>query len=164
MNKEKFIIRQKQDIRNLQILIQVFNEIKPIIQSFDNKVYNKRLKTALDTVIVDKYVILDTVLSYPQVFIHFDKQNNGIFKWYFKAFVKEQTVDANVRIDAIKTIAEIDKEISTMKQLVEDKKVWLANADIYEQKEKEILQAIKEYKRTVPLSISSNILISDSEY
>lgn len=163
MNKENFIIRQKQDIRNLQILIQAFNEIKPIIQSFDNKVYNKRLKTALDTVIVDKYVILDTVLSYPQVFIHFDKQNNGIFKWYFKVFVKEQ-VDANVRVDANKTIAEINKEISTMKQLVEDKKVWLANADLYEQKTNEILQAIKEYKRTVPLSISSNIRISDSEY
>lgn len=159
MDKENFISQHKKDIKDLNILIQAFNEIKPIILSFDNKVYNKRLKTALDTVVSDKYVILNTVLSFPHVYIGYNNRNKNINHWFFKVIVKEQNIDANIRIDASKTIAEINKEIGTMQKLVEDKKVWINNADLYEAETEKIMNAIKAYKKIVPLSLGSKIRV-----
>lgn len=166
MDKEYFIAEKKQLIKVNELFIDTLNSIIPVITKFDNKVYNKRLITAFQKVGTDKDIHYSMKNDRVEIYCLGDLRMVKDSKDRFLGHLNRDTVwlyihfNKDSKIDSEKTIDIVNNLIVRCNNYINSYKDCIENYDTYIKRNNEFIQAIKEYKESVPNSLRLNITYS----
>lgn len=155
MNKDYFIAEKLQTIKVNNVLIDTLNSIIPVIEKFNNKVYNKRLITAFQKIGPDKDIHYSMKNDRIEIYCLGDLRMVKDTVWLYIHFNKEGKIDAG------KTIEVVNNLIVRCNNYIESYKDCIENYDAYIKLNNELIQVIKSYKEKVPNSLRLNITYSE---
>lgn len=167
MNKDYFIAERRQTIKVNNIMIDTLNSIIPVITKFDNKVYNKRLVTALKTVVTCNDIHFIQNNDRVDLYAGGDLRMVNDSEKRFLGYLGKDTIwlyihfNKEGKIDAEKTIEVVNNVIDRLNNDIVDCIDCVENYDTYIKINNELIQVIKSYKEKVPNRLRLNITYSD---
>lgn len=162
-NKENVILGYQKQIEGYNVLIYAMEYCKKFIKTFDNKVLNKRLLTAISKDFTDNNVrfTLGELYSGSETMVlsiflcgsYRYYQLNG--KMCGTQYINCDTADFKIvtnqdnRIQADETIKVINERIDYLSKQTEKYRNAIVNYDRYVEMNKELIQYIKAYRENV---------------
>lgn len=152
MEKDFLIMQVDERIRLTKELIRDLQKAIEVVNSFNNKVYNKRLIAAIQSVI-NNYVYQDSYTK-NQLVLNQKKGNELIYKGY-SHYLKRREVYLFIalsenRIDSEKTVLNINNVINQELKTVEDLKQSILLFDKEKQERDYIKQLVEAYEKKYP--------------
>lgn len=152
MDKDFLILQVDERIRLAKELIRDLQKAIEVVNSFNNKVYNKRLVSAIQSVI-NNYVYQDSYTK-NQLVLSQKKGNELIYKGY-SHYLKRREVYLFIalsdgRIDSEKTVLNIQSAIEQELKNVEDLKKSILLFDKEKQEREYITKLAQQYEKKYP--------------
>lgn len=152
MDKDFLILQVDERIRLTKALVRDLKKAIEVVNSFNNKVYNKRLVSAIQSKIAN-YVYQDSYCK-NQLVLSQKKGNELIYKGY-SHYLKRRDVYLFIalsenRIDSEKTVLNINNVINQELKTVEDLKQSILLFDKEKQERDYIKQLVEAYEKKYP--------------
>ncbi len=166
MEKEFLILQVDERIRLTKALIKDLYRAMEVVNSFNNKVYNKRLVSAIKEKIAndiyqDSYYKNRLVLS--------QKKGNELIYKDRSYFLKRREIYLFIaltdnRIDSEKTILNIQNSINQELKNIEDLKQSILLFDKEKQEREHIKQLVQQYEKKYPKYIKGAFSFTNYKY